>query len=247
MHLTEPDDLVQRYAQDGYAILPSVFTPERLRPLQQILDRIQAAPVSPPEVQDDRLVRESSCAIFIIGEPASFDARVAEWLILPELIEPVRRLLRCQDIRLHLSNITTQHPGSGRAIAWHRDYPNRYICPPDSSFLRVMLCLDGMDEENGATRFILGSHRLSDQEATSSKASEGAEHREPVVAACCPSGSLVFIHPKVIHGGQANTSQRPRRNLIVQWGRGSELSGTESLSGFSVDDIRGWIAERALA
>lgn len=245
MHLNEPDDLVQRYTRDGYAILPSVFTPEHLRPLQGILDRIQAAPASLREVQDDRLVRETSGAIFIIGEPASFDPRVAEWLILPELVEPVRRLLRCQDIRLHLSNVTTQHPGSGRAIGWHRDYPNRYICPPDSSFLRVMLCLDGMDEENGATRFVLGSHGLSDQDATSSKAS--AEHGEPAVAAYCPPGSLVFIHPKVIHGGPVNTSQRPRRNLIVQWGRGAELSGTESLSGFGVDEIRGWIAERASA
>lgn len=29
---------------------------------------------------------------------------------------------------------------------------------------------------------------------------------------------MVLIHPKVLHGGPANTSARPRRNVVLQAG-----------------------------
>jgi len=45
-----------------------------------------------------------------------------------------------------------------------------------------------------------------------------------------------LIHPKVIHGGPANTSALPRRNVIVQVGvEGMELVGEqETVTGWSL-------------
>lgn len=245
MDRTRLDELIRRYAQDGFAVLPAVFDGRCLQPLTDMIERIQAATGElPPHLRNMRVMERNGHDAFIIGELPAFDPRFAEWLIRPELVEPARRLLQWQNIRFHLCNLTIKHPGSGRAIGWHRDYPNRYICPPDASFLRVMLCLDGMDEENGATRFISGSHHLGDEQAVVSNARDEARDATSAAAACCPPGSLVFIHPKVIHGGPANSSTRPRRNLIVQWGCGAQLSGTEILSGLNVSGIRDWIAGR---
>jgi phytanoyl-CoA hydroxylase len=109
------------------------------------------------------------------------------------------------------------------------------MCPQRSSFLRVMVCLDGMDEGNGGTCFVPGSHLVSDDEAAAMERTTTEPPSSDVEVATCPPGSLVFIHPKVLHGGSRNASDRPRRNLIAQWGPADApvclYSEAESLTG----------------
>lgn len=262
MNLSSIEAIARAYRQDGFAIVPGVLCPEQTQPLLKAIEAIQSSLSELPEEQLALLVmerdlpavkraglapREVGDAIFIIGEPPAFDYRFAEWLLSPLLIELVRQLLQWRDIRYHLSNVTMKRLQVGSGIAWHRDYPNSYICPADSSFLRLMICLDGMSAENGATEFIPGSHRLSDSEAaTANAAQDAAGAKVRAVTAHCPPGSLVFIHPKVVHGGPPNASNGHRRNLIVQWGRGAALncSQPEILGGYSIDAIQAWVAKQ---
>lgn len=119
---------------------------------------------------------------------------------------------------------TQPHVGSG--IAWHRDAANRYMPTARAAFVRAMICLDGMDAANGGTAFRPGSHLA---------APEGAE-----VVERCPPGAIVLIHPRVLHGGAPNRSARPRRNLIVQWGRADDPplgEARESLTGLSPAEV----------
>lgn len=130
-----------------------------------------------------------------------------------------------------------KQPGAPRKIGWHRDYPNRYLCGRESGHVRVMLCLDGMNERNGATRFMPGSHRISDAQAAEEK-DAGIRHDLEAgagVAAFCPPGGLVLIHPKVLHGSPPNESDRPRRNVVLQVG-GDDVTGkeTESITGVAI-------------
>ena len=177
-------------------------------------------------------------ALFILGDLCRYAPQFGALLQLPALVQACRLALGSTDLIAHFMNATIKHPGFGRAIGWHRDFPNDYLSGTDSHFLRVMVCLDGMAEAGGATRFISGSHRIGDDYAVAEKRG-GARHRYGAnhgVAAECAPGDLVLIHPKVIHGGPANTSARPRRNVIVQVGvAGMELVGErETVTGSPV-------------
>ena len=260
MHQASIKETVEAYNRNGFAMLPCVFPHQHIQCLLDMIEAIQASLPTLTAEKCARLIMErdlpaakrngltaevTNDAIFIIGEPPAFDYRFAELMLYVPLIGMIQHLLQCQDIRYHLSNVTMKRSQIGSGIAWHRDFPNRYICPEDSSFLRLMICLDGMNSENGATEFIPGSHLLSDSEAARANAAQDASNAEArTVSANCPPGSLVFIHPKVVHGGPPNTSERHRRNLVVQWGRGGELKGEEILSGYRVDEIQTWIAQQ---
>ncbi len=159
-------------------------------------------------------------AIFILGDLCRYAPQFSALLRLPALVHACTLALDSTKLVAHFMNATTKHPRFGRAIGWHRDFPNGYLSGTDSRFLRVMVCLDGMAEHGGATRFLTGSHRVDDGYAIAEKRG-GAKHRYAAhhgVAAECAPGYLVLIHPKVIHGGPANTSDVARRNVIVQVG-----------------------------
>jgi len=130
---------------------------------------------------------------------------------------------------VHFINVTIKQPRFGRAIGWHRDYPNTAYCTAQSDFLRLMLCLDGMAADSGATRFLPASHGISDAQAASDK-DHGTWPRpaadDGICLACAP-GQLVAIHPKVLHGGGMNTSERPRRNIVIQVGKASAALTTD--------------------
>jgi len=178
---------------------------------------------------------------FIIGDPIRFRPDLAAVMTHPVSVQVASALLGATGIRYHFGNVTTKQPRSMRAVSWHRDYPNTYMCPRRSSFVRVMLCLDGMGSTNGATQFLPGSHLLSDDEAIAAEDDGRAVNLSSngVEVATCPAGSLVFIHPKVLHGGPANLSSSPRRNIIVQWGIDDDpvciYADGESLTGVRVE------------
>ncbi len=68
-----------------------------------------------------------------------------------------------------------------------------------------MLCPDGMTEEGGATAFLPGSHLLADDDVAAARPPRGWQPplKDIVTLACAP-GDLVPIHPKVLHGGEAD-------------------------------------------
>lgn len=223
------------YSAQGFAVLRGAVAPARVARLGAAVDAVQArvATMTAPErarlvLERDQTPQLRDCvqveavgdAIFILGEPAEFDPLFETVLAEPALVAAARAVLQTEAVVAHFMNVTIKHPRFGRGIRWHRDFPNAYICTEGSDFLRLMLCLDGMDAETGATCFLPGSQQLSDEAARGEK----QQGRAPVDAQAavtlqCAPGDLVAIHPKVLHGGGMNRGARPRRNLVLQVGR----------------------------
>ena len=251
------DRLRRDFARQGFAVLPPLSRADLLAEARAAVERIQAtAGRLPPGPARERLVFERDLsarqregrpaeaageALFIIGDPPAFDPVFARLAIQPEIVAAVRALLGCADIRLHLSNVTTKQAGLGSRVAWHRDYPNRYICPAGPSFPRALLCLDGMDAANGGVAVLPGSQeRVGEAPAPADLAAAVTVHRAP--------GATLLIHPTVLHGSARNRSAGPRCNLVVQRGRAddpprlAEGEG-ESPTGRSVAEIEDWLAK----
>src|SRR5439155_20197796 len=73
---------------------------------------------------------------------------------------------------------------------------------------------------NGATVVLPGSHRVrddqipeSDRDIPEDKIPRGAKR----VTVTCAAGAAVLFHASIIHGGGANRSDTPRRNVISIW------------------------------
>lgn len=251
-------EMVASYAARGYAVSTALLAPRLGRAAIAAIERIQQNPAALPPNLTENLVFERTLsahkrngipadatgdAIFIIGNLPAFDPAFVACLIAPRLLALVRALLGSDDIRYHFSNVTMKRPLVGSGIGWHRDFPNRYICPQRPSFLRLMICLDGMDAENGATTFALGSHLLADRPDADAADAE----RSPQMRAICPPGSVVAIHPRVAHGGTPNPTARQRRNIVVQWGRADDpptppADAVESLFCCAPAEMAQWLA-----
>ncbi len=224
---------VAAFRKDGFGTVRGAVSPAVVEGLVAAVERVQAEVSDLSPDMRGRLTLERDLpadrrggmaasrvgdAIFILGDPASFDDAFLDLLDAPGIVGPVREAVETSATMAHFMNVTIKHPRWGRALGWHRDYPNGYACPAASRFVRVMLCLDGMDESSGATTFVPGSHRIDDGAARDEAGPRATPSPGDVVAIRCAPGDLVLIHPKVLHGGGMNTSARPRRNVVLQAG-----------------------------
>jgi ectoine hydroxylase-related dioxygenase (phytanoyl-CoA dioxygenase family) len=74
-----------------------------------------------------------------------------------------------------------------------------------------ILMVDAFDAENGATRFVPGSH-LQPSEPSEVLSNPQDAHDEQVLA-CGPAGSIIIFNASVWHSHGANRSAAPRRSI----------------------------------
>lgn len=239
---------LQNYRSKGVGIINGLLANHEIVELKEAIEKIQSSVYELPEALKNELVFEKDLpenkrsgisasavgdSIFIIGDPIKFDYVFEKLINKKVLYDIASQVLETKYLVFHFMNITIKQAHFGRAIALHRDYPNDYICTASSLFFRLMLCLDGMTEMNGATQYVPGSHLLSDHTAITEKA-KGTYTFKKLKTIECPLGSCVLIHPKLLHGGGMNISAFPRRNIVIQVGNASEMlitTNSESITG----------------
>jgi len=94
----------------------------------------------------------------------------------------------------------------------HRDdgvYP--IARPHPAVVVNTIWALDEFTEANGATHVVPASHKWID---------ERPEPNTPTVRAVMPAGSVMFFAGDVFHGGGANTTDRPRLGVILEYAVG---------------------------
>jgi ectoine hydroxylase-related dioxygenase (phytanoyl-CoA dioxygenase family) len=77
--------------------------------------------------------------------------------------------------------------------------------------LGFIVMVDGFTTNNGATRFVPGSHRW--QTAPDEVMKDSAADHEQQVVACGPAGSVIIFNGSVWHGHTANQTNTPRRSV----------------------------------
>ncbi|MEO6846233.1 MAG: phytanoyl-CoA dioxygenase family protein [Chthoniobacterales bacterium] len=155
---------------------------------------------------------------FILGELPALSGCFKEFILQESLWALAAEILGSEDIVYHFSNVTRKPAYLGPNISWHRDYPNKYICPKDSRiFLRMLIPLEGMTKENGCTDAIAGSHLISDDAAIVEDERKSFAIDDPISLEGS-AGDVIVIHPKLLHGGRENRSSRERNLVVIQFG-----------------------------
>jgi ectoine hydroxylase-related dioxygenase (phytanoyl-CoA dioxygenase family) len=83
--------------------------------------------------------------------------------------------------------------------------------PHPQVVLNSMWALDDFTEANGATRVVPGSHLWSDRLPVDA---------DETVKVTMPAGSVLFILGTLWHGGGANTTERPRLGVLLEYAAG---------------------------
>lgn len=193
------DQVVARMDADGYCIVEGLLGPDEVAAARASLVQVlQATPTGRNSFEGFQTQRIYA----LFAKTRAFDGPATHPLVLGVL----DRVL--EHYQLSAPSGIQIGPGE-RAQVLHRDQ-SVYPLPPDfpAVVVNTMWALDDFTAANGATRVVPGSHRWAEREP-----SEG----DDVIAVAMPAGSVNFYLGRVWHGGGANTTDRPRLGVILEY------------------------------
>lgn len=122
------------------------------------------------------------------------------------------------------SHFFCKMPGDGKSVAWHQDSSYWPLTP--SKAITVWLAVDDADVENACMRFVKGSHhfgamtfRPSDPKEHNvlNQTIENVEQYGEFVDDCLKAGEISLHSDLLLHGSEANSSQRRRCGLTLRY------------------------------
>ena len=193
------DQVMEGLEADGYCVVRDLLPPDEVAVARaSLVDVLRATPLGRNDFEG--FATQRIYALF--AKTRAFDAPAIHPLVLGVL----DRLLG----HYQLSAPTGIQIGPGEKAQYlHRD---QAIYPLPADFgdvvLNTMWALDDFTEANGATRLVPGSHRWTDRTPGPGDAT---------VQAVMPAGSVIFYVGRIWHGGGANTTDRPRLGVILEY------------------------------
>jgi ectoine hydroxylase-related dioxygenase (phytanoyl-CoA dioxygenase family) len=97
---------------------------------------------------------------YILGNLAALDVRFRRLIVQESLWQLAASLLSVQfaDVVYHYAQVVRKPGRIGPALSWHRDYGNTYISTDGPYFVRLLIPVQGMGQENGGTGVVSRSN-----------------------------------------------------------------------------------------
>ena len=211
---TTPRDgaaLREKYERDGYAIARNVIDAALVEEARaHVAWLMEKNPGLRPEQLGHTLMRDDPFWVRLVSDDRLLD--VAEAFVGP-------------NIALFASHYIAKPPGSGQPVLWHQDGSYWPLDPME--VVTLWLSLDEVTAENGCMRVLPGTQHTDLQQmkrrtdvasVLGSSIDEAAfvDEAKAVDIVLAP-GDVSVHHPNLIHGSNANTSDRWRRGLTIRY------------------------------
>jgi ectoine hydroxylase-related dioxygenase (phytanoyl-CoA dioxygenase family) len=196
---TRVDDVVTALEHDGYAVVEDLLLAPELAAARHDMRRVLRGT---PGGRNPFEGAHTKRVYALFAKTRAFDGPATHPLVLGVLD---RVLGHCQ---LSAPTGIEIGPGEVAQILHHDDAIYPLPRPHDEVVLNTMWALDDFTEANGATRVVPGSHRWTDEQP---------DEHTPTVAVEMPAGSALFYLGSVWHGGGANTTDRARLGVILEY------------------------------
>ena len=203
-------EIVSRYERDGYVVIPEVIDRELVAEVQGHVEWLERRhPDLRPEQFHHHLIVDDPFWIRLCTDPRLID-----------VIEPFLG----PDIALFGAHYISKPPRSGQPVLWHQD--GNYWPLEPMEVITIWLAGDDSTPENGCMRVIPGSHRtrrLHEHRRTEDAPnvlSSTLDHDVDEAAAVdvvVPAGGVSLHDPYIIHGSEANRSERRRIGLTLRY------------------------------
>jgi len=196
---TAVDDVLRVLDADGYAIVEGLLDPQEARRVRaELTDLLAATPRGRNSFEGFGTRRIYA----LFAKTRSFDGSATHPLVLGVLDRLLGQYQFSAPVAIEIG------PGEA-AQSLHRDdgvYPLPQ--PHADVVVNTMWALEDFTVANGATRLVPGSHRWIDRRPDAAT---------PTVAAEMPAGSMMVYVGSIWHGGGANTTERPRLGVILEY------------------------------
>jgi hypothetical protein len=192
-----PPDAARQLREIGFVVMPGPEIPGGWARLSQAYD-CAVLTANPRDVS----IRSSTRVHDFVNRGPEFDGL---YVYRPVLAACCRIIGR--PFKLSTMLARTLEPGAP-AQPFHVDVKRGADGWPLVGFI---VMVDAFDAENGATRFVPGSHLLPSEPNDLMKGMFDARKEE--VLACGPAGSIIIFNGSVWHGHTANLSNRRRRSV----------------------------------
>jgi ectoine hydroxylase-related dioxygenase (phytanoyl-CoA dioxygenase family) len=158
-----------------------------------------------------------------IANPVDISAAYRRTLWESRLVDAVADLVTgpAPGVKFHHCKLNIKMPEMATYVGWHQDHP--FDPHTNDSIVVALVMLDDMDEVNGCIRVVPGSHRTHfthyDGDRFTGHISD--EMRSQFDTTSVPvggkAGDVCLIDTWMVHGSEANRSERPRRMLICDY------------------------------
>lgn len=213
---------VKQYEQEGYTVQPSFLTASEtkaaLADIQSICAGATLAKHDASRLEME--VKQGSEGTFVrrIYEPCTYYPRFRALSESQELLDCLEQLLG-PHLTFHYSKINVKPQSVGSVVEWHQDLAYYPLTNNDS--LAVLLYLDDASYLNGCLKVIPQQHNkpLMDHTAAGffqGKITERVDESQGIFVEGA-AGTAIFMHGMTPHYSAPNTSQDPRRTLILSY------------------------------
>lgn len=192
-----PPEAARQLRELGFVVVPGPAIPGGSGRLSEAYDRAVRT-ADPADVS----IRSSTRVHDFVNRGPEFDS----FYIYPPVLAACCRIIG-GPFKLSTMLARTLEPGTP-AQPLHVDIKHRADGWPLACFI---VMVDEFDAENGATRFVPGSHLLSGEPGEVMQDPAGPYEGE--VLACGPAGSVILFNGSVWHGHTANRSGESRRSI----------------------------------
>ncbi|MGX9314574.1 phytanoyl-CoA dioxygenase family protein [Pantoea ananatis] len=222
---------VDQYHQQGFLVVEDVLTGEEIAALQHDFDqwveesRSQSAPWGDTQDGRSRFDIESDHSaehpsLRRVSSPNDISAAYRHAALQSRMAQIVGQLIGGSGARYHHSKINSKLPHTATKVEWHQDF----LFTPHSNddIVTALLMVSEVTPENGPLNVVPGSHRgplySHWQDGRFTGAVEPAVVKEQCQqpSACFgPSGSVCFMHTRLLHASSPNETEWPRTLFIA--------------------------------
>ena len=213
---------VEQFEREGYTVYPNFLNADEVAALLQEAAEVTAGStranhdatrmeMEPNQPPDGTAVRR-------IYEPCSFYPVTRALSELDRLLDCVEQLLG-PNLIYHYSKTNMKPAAVGSVVEWHQDLSYYPLTNKDS--LAILFYLDDTRVENGALRMLPGRQddfllEHSEEGFFQGRVTEAVDE-EGVVTVEGEAGTAIFMHGLTPHSSAPNTSESPRRTLILSY------------------------------
>lgn len=213
---------LEEYRREGYVLYPEFLSPTEVAALRADLETIAAGntlashdktrmEMEPDQPPSGRLIRR-------LYEPCTHYPGFRALSDSSKLLDCVEQLLG-PDLIFHYSKINMKPPHIGSVVEWHQDLSYYPLTSRDS--VSILFYLDDASAENGCLQVVPRRHLGPMMDHTSNGFFRGRITEKVDQSQALPlegkAGSVIFMHCMTPHASLTNTSDKPRRTLILSY------------------------------
>lgn len=155
-----------------------------------------------------------------VTSPTEISASYLQTALKSRMAEIAAQLIGHNGTRFHHSKINSKLPHTATQVKWHQDF--LFTPHSNDSLITALLMVSDVTPENGPLNVIPGSHNgplwshwQNGKFTGAVEETVVAQHCQEPVACFGPSGSVCFMHTRLLHASSPNETEHPRTLFIT--------------------------------